>query len=101
MDTNPVVLVDYRSRNSTSYVIYYVHCTWLTESVNTVKPIYNGPVYSIHPAYYGHPTTWKKFQLPYIFCKVDLYNYSGHPVYNSHLAISQGWPLYTGLTVNG
>ena len=25
--------------------------------------------------------------------------YSGHPVYNDHLAISQGWPLYTCLTV--
>ena len=25
--------------------------------------------------------------------------YSGHPVYNGHLAISQGWPLYIGLTV--
>ena len=23
--------------------------------------------------------------------------YSGYPVYNGHLAISQGWPLYTGL----
>ena len=27
--------------------------------------------------------------------------YSGHPVYNGHLTISQGWPLYTGLTVFG
>ena len=25
--------------------------------------------------------------------------YSGHPVYNGHQAIPQGWPLYTGLTV--
>ena len=25
--------------------------------------------------------------------------YSGHPVYNGHLAISQGWPLCTGWTV--
>ena len=24
--------------------------------------------------------------------------YSGHPVYNGHLTISQGWPLLTGLT---
>ena len=31
--------------------------------LNTVKPVYNGPVYS------GHPVN----QLPYIFCKFDLY----------------------------
>ena len=35
-----------------------------------LKPLYNGPVYSGHPVYYGH------------------------------LAIPQGWPLYTGLPVN-
>ena len=23
--------------------------------------------------------------------------YRGHPAYNGHLAISQGWPLHTGL----
>ena len=36
---------------------------------HTIKPIYKGPVYSGHPVYYGQ------------------------------LAISQGWPLYTGLSV--
>ena len=35
-----------------------------------VKPLYNGPVYSGYPVYYGH------------------------------LAIPQGWPLFTRLTVN-
>ena len=43
---------------------------------NTGKPVYNGPVYS------GYPVR------------------SSHPAYNGHLAISQGWPLYTGLTVS-
>ena len=45
---------------------------WLKQDAfeDTVKPLYNGPVYSGHPIYYGH------------------------------LAITQGWPLYTGLTVN-
>ena len=47
--------------------------------------------------YYGHLTTSQNIQLPYIFCKVDLN--SNHPVYNSHLSISQEWSLYTGLTV--
>ena len=41
--------------------------------------------------------------LPKIFnCLIFLQScpaFSGHPVYNSLLAISQGWPLYTGLTV--
>ena len=37
---------------------------------DTVKPLYNDPVYSGYPVYYGH------------------------------LSIPQGWPLYTGLTVN-
>ena len=40
---------------------------------NTVKPVCNGPVYSSHPLYYGHRTTSQNFQLPCIFCKVDLY----------------------------
>ena len=35
-------------------------------------------------------TTSQNFQLPYIFCKVDLYIVV--PVYNGDLAISQGWP---------
>ena len=39
----------------------------------TVQPVYNGFVYIGHPAYYGHLTTSQNFQLPYIFCKVDLY----------------------------
>ena len=30
-------------------------------------------MYSRHPVYYSHQTTSQKFQLPYIFCKVDLY----------------------------
>ena len=40
---------------------------------NTVKPVYDGPAYSGNPVYYGHRTTSQNFQLPYIFCKVDLY----------------------------
>ena len=35
---------------------------------DTVKPLYNAPVYSGHPEYYGHQTTSRNFQLPYIFC---------------------------------
>ena len=37
--------------------------------------LYHGPVYtcSSHPVYYSHQTTSQKFQLPNIFCKVDLY----------------------------
>ena len=62
----------------------------LSSFQNTVKPVYNSPVYSGHPVYYSHWKTFQNFQLPYIFCKVDLYIYSGHPVYNAHLAISQG-----------
>ena len=66
---------------------------------DTVKPLYNAPVYRGHPVYDGHWTTSRNFQLPYIFCKVYLY-IAVTLYYNSHLAISQGWPLYTGLTVN-
>ena len=33
----------------------------------SVKPVYNGPVYSSHPVYYSHRTTSQNFQLPYIF----------------------------------
>ena len=49
----------------------------------------------------GQLPNFPTFALPYIFCKVDLciYNYSGHPVYNSQLAIFQRWSLYTGLIV--
>ena len=63
--------------------------------LHTVKPAYNGPVYSApvysgDPVYYSHQTTSQKFQLPYIFCKVDLYLYSGHPVYNGLLPFPKG-----------
>ena len=40
---------------------------------DTVTPLYNAPVYTGHPEYYGHRTTPRNFQLPYIFCKVELY----------------------------
>ena len=40
---------------------------------DTVTPLYNAPVYSGHPEYYGQRTTSRNFQLPYIFCKVELY----------------------------
>ena len=36
----------------------------------TVKPVYNGPVYSGHPVYYGHRTSRKSC---HIYCKVGLY----------------------------
>ena len=39
----------------------------------TVKPVYNGPVYSGHTVYYCHQTTSQNFQLPYISFKVELY----------------------------
>ena len=54
----------------------------------TVKHVCNGPVFSGHPVYYGHRTTSQNFQLPYIFCKVDVYNYSDHPSHNVHFAIN-------------
>ena len=60
--------------------------------------IYNGPVYSGHPVYYSRRSTSQKFS-------IGLYSlqcwpvYSGHPATDNHLAISQEWPLYTGLTV--
>ena len=60
--------------------------------------IHNGPVYSGHPVYYSRRSTSPKFS-------IGLYSlqcwpvYSGHPASNNHLAISQEWPLYTGLTV--
>ena len=37
-----------------------------------VKPVFNGLVYSSYHVYYGHQTT-QNFQLPYTFCRVDLY----------------------------
>ena len=43
---------------------------------NTFKPVYNDPVYSGHPVYYGHWTTSQNFQWAYIFYKVDLYKLS-------------------------
>ena len=73
-------------------------------------------MYSGHPVYYGHRATFQNFQLPYIFCKADLYiavtlyitvpgqisqvfqlPYILCKVHNGHLGISQR--LYTGLTV--
>ena len=72
---------------------------YMTKST-TVKPVYNGPVYSGHPGYCGHWTTSQNFQLPYILCKVDLY--TADTLYITrygHLAVTQGWLLYTGLTV--
>ena len=35
--------------------------------VSTVKPVYNGPVYSGHPVYNGHWTTSQKI-VPFIYC---------------------------------
>ena len=64
---------------------------------NTFKPVYNDPVYSGHPVYYGHRTTSQNFQWPYVFYKVDLYIKVVTLYNNSHLAISL---LYTGLTVH-
>ena len=46
--------------------------SWLLSHA-AVKPVYNGPLYSGHPVYYNHRTTSQNVQLPYIFCKVDLY----------------------------
>ena len=40
---------------------------------DTVKPAYNGPVYSGHPVCYGDRTTSPNFQLPYIFLQSYLY----------------------------
>ena len=73
-------------------------------------------MYSGHPVYYGHRATFQNFQLPYIFCKANLYiavtlyitvpgqisqvfqlPYILCKVHNGHLGISQR--LYTGLTV--
>ena len=34
---------------------------------NTVKPVYNGPVYSGHPVYYGHLTTSTKLLIALYF----------------------------------
>ena len=38
-----------------------------------VKRVHNSPIYSGHPVYYGHRPTSQNFQLPSIFCKLDLY----------------------------
>ena len=38
-----------------------------------VKRVHNSPIYSGHPVYYSHRPTSQNFQLPYIFCKLDLY----------------------------
>ena len=50
----------------------------LKNSCTVIKILYSrtcicGPVYSGHSVYYGHRTTSLNFQLPYIFCKVDLF----------------------------
>ena len=69
--------------------------------LNTVKPVYNGPVYSGHLVSYGYvPDNFPKSWVALYFLQ-SWPVFSGHPVYNGHLAISQGWPLYTaGLTVS-
>ena len=61
--------------------------------------LYNGPVYSGHPVYYGgSPANCPKFSVAlYLLQSWPVYN--GHPVYNGYLASSHGWPLYTGFTV--
>ena len=74
----------------------YWYCWVKIDVITTVKPVHNFPVYSSHPVYYGVP----KFSVALYFPQ-SWRVYSGHPVYNGHLTISQGWPLYTGLTVFG
>ena len=67
-------------------------------SVYTVKPVYNDPIYSGHPLYYGHRTISKNVSVALYFLP-SWPVYSGQPVYNGYLAIPQGWPLYTGLNI--
>ena len=45
---------------------------WLMVT-NRVKRVYNSPIDSGHPVCYGHRPSSQNFQLPYIFCKLDLY----------------------------
>ena len=52
----------------------------------------------IQPVYYSHLSTSQKFSIGLYFLQCWPV-YSGHPASNNHLAISQEWPLYTGLTV--
>ena len=59
--------------------------------------LYMTALYSGHPVYYGHRTTFQKLIALYFLHSWPVY-ISGHSVYNAHIAISQGWPLYTGLT---
>ena len=45
---------------------------WLIVT-NRVKRLYNSPIDSGHPVFYGHRPSSQNLQLPYIFCKLDLY----------------------------
>ena len=54
--------------------------------LNTVKPVYNGPVYSGHPIHHRHRTTSRKLCLMFNY-NVDLYiavtcvyDRRGHPL---------------------
>ena len=52
----------------------------------TVKPVYNGPVYSRSPCILRSPENFPKFS-------VALYFLQSWPVYNGHLTIPQWWPI--------
>ena len=62
----------------TLYITVTLPFPLLKNSCTVIKILYSrtcicGPVYSGHSVYYGHRTTSLNFQLPYIFCKVDLF----------------------------
>ena len=58
----------------------------------TVKPVYNGPVYSRSPCILRSPENFPKFSVALYFLQ-SWPVYSGYPVYNGHLTIPQGWPI--------
>ena len=58
----------------------------------TVKPVYNGPVYSRSPCILRSPENFPKFSVALYLLQIWPV-YSGYPVYNGHLTILQGWPI--------
>ena len=68
---------------------------------NTVKPVYNGPVYSGHPLYNGHWTTSQKSSLIFpvkLTCikRSPVYNGRGHPLDFLNVQFHYLLPVYNG-----
>jgi len=67
---------------------------WIYD-VDTLKPVYDSPVYKRSDSMLWSPENFLKFSVALNFPQ-SWPTYSRHPVYNGHHAIFQEWLFYTG-----